>query len=222
MLLHKDNSFIGLLIGQLVLIFISPFLQYFDVSLSKYILHMAIIGMMLVTVLGNRGNQPWVKSVLLLAGIEVIILALSALFDDILLLYLAISISLFFLFTSTAVAFNSVFFSRSITINQLVGASCIYLLLGIIWTILYSNLYFFEPDSFSGLETSHELHFSEFMYYSYVTLTTLGFGDITPLSAFAKTLSFTQAITGQLYLTIMVAGLVGKAISLHRDHHPDN
>ncbi len=215
MLIHKNNNFIGLLIGQLTLIFISPLMQYFDVSLSKYFLHLAIIGMMLFTVIGNQENRQWFRSILILAALEIVILLLSAIFSEILLVYLAISISLFFLVTSTVVAFNSVFFSRLISFNQLVGASCIYLLLGIIWAILYSNLYFFSPGSFSGLEYERGLHFSEFMYYSYVTLTTLGFGDITPLSPMAKTLSFTQAITGQLYLTIMVAGLVGKAINHH-------
>lgn len=217
MLIHENNNFIGLLFGQLTLIFISPLMQYFDLSLSKYILHLAIIGMMLFTIIGNQANRPWFRSIIVLAALEVIVLGLSAIFSEILLVYLAISLSLFFLVTSTAVAFNSVFFSRLITINQMVGASCIYLLLGIIWAILYSNLYFFSPGSFSGLEYHGGLHFSEFMYYSYVTLTTLGFGDIIPLSPFAKTLSYTQAITGQLYLTIMVAGLVGKAIN-HRHH----
>lgn len=222
MFLHKNNNFIGLLTGQLILIFTSPFLQYFDYSLSKYILHIAIIGMMLLTIMGNQGNSAWTRSILILALVEVAILILSAFYKELLLTYLAISLSLFFLITSTAVAFNSVFFSRMISINQLVGASCIYLLLGIIWAILYSNLYFIDPDSFSGLADNRgRLHFSEFMYYSYVTLTTLGFGDIIPHSPFAKTLSFTQAITGQLYLTIMVAGLVGKAINLH-GHHDQN
>jgi len=119
-----------------------------------------------------------------------------------------------FLVTSIVVAFKSVFFSPVITINQLVGASCIYLLLGIIWAILYSNLFFISPESFAGLSNeNNKVHFPEFMYYSYVTLTTLGFGDIIPVSPIAKTLSFMQAIVGQLYLTIMVAGLVGKAIN---------
>ncbi len=219
MLIHKNNNFIGLLFGQMVLIFTSPMLQYFDVSVSKYILHISIIGMMLLTIIGNQENRSWYKSIIILATIELLILILSAIYEEILLFYLAISLSLFFLVTSTAVAFNSVFFSRMITVNQLVGASCIYLLLGIIWAILYSNLYFYSPQSFSGLAVERGIHFSEFMYYSYVTLTTLGFGDITPISPYAKTLSFTQAIIGQLYLTIMVAGLVGKAISLRSGKH---
>lgn len=214
MLLHKDNNFIGLLIGQLILIFTMPVQHYIDAELAKFIIHMAFIGMMLITIIGNKGNKQWINSIKILAALEVIIFIFALLLNDVFLTFVAISLSLFFLISSTAVAFNSVFFSHKTTMNHLVGASCIYLLLGIIWTILYANLYFFDTQSFSGLsDINTRMHFSEFMYYSYVTLSTLGFGDITPISPVAKTLSYMQAIAGQLYLTIMVAGLIGKALN---------
>ena len=213
MFLHKDNNFIGLFFGQLILIFTMPALHYLDENISRFFLHMAFIGMMLLTIIGNQANKQWIKSILILAALEIIILIFAFLLNEITLTFIAISLSLFFLVTSTAVAFNSVFFSRNINLNHLMGASCIYLLLGIIWAILYANLYFISQSSFTGLSSQvTRLHFSEFMYYSYVTLTTLGFGDITPVSPLAKTLSFMQAVTGQLYLTIMVAGLIGKAL----------
>ena len=214
MILSKNNNFIGLLVGQLILIFSMPILHYIDEDAQKLILHSAIIVMILLTIIGNRKDTAWYKLIITLTVLEIIILALALFLDIFVLTYIAISLSLFFLFTSIFVAFKSVFFSANITLNQLVGASCIYLLLGIIWAILYSNLYYLSPVSFIGLsDAGTKLHFPEFMYYSYVTLTTLGFGDITPISPVAKTLSFMQAIVGQLYLTIMVAGLVGKAIN---------
>jgi hypothetical protein len=55
--------------------------------------------------------------------------------------------------------------------------------------------------------------FHDYLYFSFVTLTTLGYGDITPVSAFAKSLTIFIAITGQLYLTILIAMLVGKYLS---------
>ncbi len=214
MILTKNNNFFGLLIGQLTLIFTMPMLHYLSEETGRLILHSAIIGMILLTIIGNQKNKAWYKSIIILTTLEIIILILASILDDLILTYIAITLSIFFLITSIAVAFKSVFFSPVISVNQLVGASCIYLLLGIIGAILYSNLFFISPGSFSGLiDMKSELHFPEFMYYSYVTLTTLGFGDITPISPVAKTLSFMQAIIGQLYLTIMVAGLVGKAIN---------
>ncbi len=217
-LLTKENKFIGLLIGQLTLIFTMPILHYFDEDIGKYILHAAFIGMILIAIIGNHKHNAWYKSIIVLTIIEIIILIITTQTDHLLLTYIAISLSLFFLVISIGVAFKSVFYSATITINQLVGASCIYLLLGMIGAILYSNLFFISPDSFSGLSKKDiELHFPEFMYYSYVTLTTLGFGDIVPISPLAKTMSFMQAIIGQLYLTIMVAGLVGKAINNNKN-----
>lgn len=213
MILSKNNNFIGLLVGQLILIFSMPILHYISEDAGKLILHSAIIGMILLTLIGNHKDSGWYKVIITLTVLEIIILAFALFLDIFALTYIAISLSLFFLFASIFVAFKSVFFSAHITLNHLVGASCIYLLLGIIWAILYSNLYYISPGSFTGLsDIATKLHFPEFMYYSYVTLTTLGFGDITPISPVAKTLSFMQAIVGQLYLTIMVAGLVGKAI----------
>lgn len=220
-LLTKDNNFIGLLIGQLMLIFTMPILSFIEDDISIYILHSAIIGMILLTIMGNSKKSKWFKLIIVLTVLEVVILIFAALLNDLLLTYFAISLSLFFLITSIVVAFKSVFYSEVITINQLVGASCIYLLLGIIGAILYSNLYYISVDSFTGLsQPNKKLHFPEFMYYSYVTLTTLGFGDITPISPIAKTMSFMQAIVGQLYLTIMVAGLVGKAINSSKNNKP--
>jgi len=214
MRLTKDNNFIGLLIGQLLLIMVMPFLYYIPEHLGKIIFHAAIIGMILLTLPGNKKSTIWHRLIITLTVVEVLILILSVVYDDNLLTYIAISLSLLFLVTSILVAFKSVFFGSDISINQLVGASCIYLLLGIIGAVLYSNLFFMFPGSFSGLsEHSANLYFPEFLYYSYVTLTTLGFGDIVPISPVAKTMSFMQAIVGQLYLTIMVAGLVGKAIN---------
>lgn len=220
MLLHKNNNFIGLFIGQLILIFTTPFLHYFDDVISGLILHIAFISMILITVMGNKANKLWYKSILVLAAIELLLFVFSVIYNNVFLTLGAMSLSLFFLVSSISVALVSVFSSRDISVNQLVGASCIYLLLGSIWAILYSNVYFISNDAFQGIpERETQLHFSEFVYYSFVTLTTLGFGDITPVSPFAKTLSFMQAVTGQLYLTIMVAGLVGKAINSSKLKH---
>jgi hypothetical protein len=55
--------------------------------------------------------------------------------------------------------------------------------------------------------------FHDFLYFSFITLTTLGYGDVTPVSALAKSLSIVIAIAGQLYMTILIAMLVGKYIS---------
>lgn len=104
---------------------------------------------------------------------------------------------------------------RRVSRDAIFGAICGYLLLGIIWGLVYSSLETFRPGSFNISEThavqpgnatqNHDI----LRYYSFVTLTTLGYGDITPTTPTARTLSWLEAMTGQFYLAVLVAGLVG-------------
>jgi len=110
---------------------------------------------------------------------------------------------------------------ETVSLNQICGASCIYILFGAIWSILYFILQLQQKDAFRGVDPSHGgdyLHsmmqiYSDFLYYSYTVLTTVGFGDITPVSQQARALTNTEAIIGQLFLAILIARLVGVHIS---------
>jgi hypothetical protein len=99
-----------------------------------------------------------------------------------------------------------------VTVNRLIGAINVYLLLGLVWAICCSFVYMYDPDSFTGLRfaaQADEHLLLEFMYYSFVTLTTLGYGDIAPVTSLSRTLAYLEAAIGQVYLTFLVAGLVG-------------
>lgn len=108
-----------------------------------------------------------------------------------------------------------------VSLNQICGASCIYILFGAIWSILYFILQLQQKDAFRGIDPGHGgdyLHsmmqiYSDFLYYSYTVLTTVGFGDITPVSQQARALTNVEAIIGQLFLAILIARLVGVHIS---------
>jgi voltage-gated potassium channel len=145
-------------------------------------------------------------------------LAVGAQFTDLLILqYLALTTLLIFLFISCSIAVYDVLFGGVIDINRLVGAACIYLLSGSLWGIAYYLLSVASPASFTGVsgETWGQ-QLNEFTYYSFVTLTTLGFGDIAPSAPIARTLSYLEAVLGQLYLTVLVAALVGIHIAGRR------
>ncbi len=89
------------------------------------------------------------------------------------------------------------------------AAICVYLLIGVIWQYFYILVNTLIPESFAN----PRLAYGDFLYFSFVTLTTLGYGDITPLNGPAQALAYTEAILGQLYLTILVARLVGLYIA---------
>ena len=108
---------------------------------------------------------------------------------------------------------KQILFSGRITTNKLVGSVCIYLLLGLIWGLIYLLIAHVSPDAFKGLTLSSDLSDTwEYIYYSFVTLTTLGYGDISPVNAYARVLAYLEAIAGQLYIAILVASLVGAHI----------
>ena len=115
-----------------------------------------------------------------------------------------------------------IFKKKTITSDLIYGSICVYLLIGLAWAYIYSALENIFPGSFNfasnHLQANPSLNggqipLSLFLYYSYVTLTTLGYGDITPMTPPAQSISILEAITGQFYLAILVARLVGIFIS---------
>ncbi|MBW2567086.1 MAG: two pore domain potassium channel family protein [Deltaproteobacteria bacterium] len=116
-----------------------------------------------------------------------------------------------FLLVVTATMLSHVLKDEVVTGEKVSAAICVYLFIGLIWAYLFSLTHYLQPGSF----LIEDPDLSHFIYYSFITLSTLGYGDITPLSPPARALSYTEAITGQLYLTVLVARLVG----LHIAHH---
>lgn len=122
--------------------------------------------------------------------------------------------ALMFLVVCVFAAGFDVFRRDKVNLNKVLGGLCIYILLGVMWGISYRLLEQMAPGSLDGLEamSGTDLRWSMF-YFSFVTLTTLGYGDISPVSVFAQTLVSLQAVLGQFYLAVMVAGLVGSYLS---------
>jgi voltage-gated potassium channel len=99
--------------------------------------------------------------------------------------------------------------------DRIVGAICVYLLIGLAWAKIYESLDDIVPGSFrfpadTAWATPGLLRYT---YFSFITLGTLGYGDVTPVTALAGTLAWMEAITGQLYLAITVARLVALSIA---------
>lgn len=86
-----------------------------------------------------------------------------------------------------------------------------YLLLGILWSVAYALVAELVPDSFaftSGPASIHSMKEFVALYFSYVTLTTIGYGDIVPISRAARMLAMTEAMVGMFYVTLLIARLV--------------
>lgn len=102
--------------------------------------------------------------------------------------------------------------SKTVSILEFLESINVYLLLGIAASILFSAVYSFDHDAYNP---PGELLISQadFIYYAFVTMTTLGYGDISPLNSVARSLSIFFSVAGQLYLAFVIAMLVGKYLS---------
>ncbi len=99
--------------------------------------------------------------------------------------------------------------SRDITAEILSASICVYLLIGLTWATLYVIINIFYPGSFIDTDGTAVQDGPDFLFFSYVTLTTVGYGNIEAITDQARSLASIEALCGQLYLTIMVARLVG-------------
>jgi len=121
-----------------------------------------------------------------------------------------------FLVLSIYHAGRDVIFTNVVDINRLVGAMCIYEMIGIMWALFYTCIVDYSSGAFADDALNASSSFFEFVYYSFVTLTTLGYGDITPAGSFTKALAYMEALVGQLYVAVLVAGLVGAHLAGRR------
>jgi len=127
--------------------------------------------------------------------------------------YLLLLLS-FFVSTAFKTA-KQVLFTGKIDSNKILGAVCLYLLMGLIWAVLYTLLQLGFPDSFQAMQKNNQwfMLFPDFVYFSFVTITTLGLGDISPSLPVARFLVYLEAVVGQFYLAILVASLIGSRMS---------
>jgi|SRR5579871_4676684 len=128
-------------------------------------------------------------------------------------------LAVLFFFWAAALIVASLFRRRALSLDSVFGAICGYLLLGMAWGVLYSMLDTVWSESFevgsrlAGQVQAEHSRVSLFTYYSFITLTTVGYGDVTPVSTPARTCAWLEALTGQFYLAVLVAGLVGALLS---------
>jgi hypothetical protein len=139
-------------------------------------------------------------------------------------LYARTVLLLLFFWAITWTTLRAVLGRSRVTLDTVLGAVCVYLLLGALWGVLYDLASLHNADAF--LVTSNVaagatrrtspggLTLPDSIYFSYSTLTTVGFGDIIPTTTETRTLSWLEAATGQMYLVVLVARLV----SLHIAH----
>ena len=208
--LLSDHSQITLIISILLLIIFSPY--YWDAPLANYFnfLFFSLILLSAILTLKKRSN---ILKVIKRAGYIIIILTLVAAITDN--PYVELVNRILFVMFFILVAINllvGIVRSKEVDTDVIFSAVAVYVLFGFCGAILAAVIMFFVPTAFS-LNSTYSSQFHQFLYFSFVTITTTGYGDILPVTPLARTLAIFLALFGQLYLTVIIGILIGKYLS---------
>lgn len=185
---------------------------------QSFVIAFTVISMS-IGVWSLRSSRYAFNTAIGLVAATIMISAVVIVLDKAELEFIHLLLMLYFFLLTLRLAAQQALFSGKITANSIVGSICIFLLLGLIWVMLYLLLAEFSPNAFSGLEQRPwQENFPDFIYFSFVTLTTLGFGDLLPLSPLARFLVYMEAIVGVFYMAIVVSSLVSAGVTNAQEH----
>jgi voltage-gated potassium channel len=204
---NTSNSL--LLLFVIFTIFITPF---FPIAWHLILYSISITIVFLLSAIALNDYQPkifyatvlvilieWLAETLSLSLLTQISFLVNILFFDLIVLLFILQITK----------------AKTVTFRVIMESVTGYLMLGLSFSILIGLVCFIDPTSFSFEHLTGEMnpsysYFSNYTYYAFVTLTTLGYGDVVPLSPAARSLSIFTSITGQMYVAIIIAALVSK------------
>ncbi|HDZ21865.1 hypothetical protein LCGC14_0225950 [marine sediment metagenome] len=201
---RRYNHPMWLMIGLLALLLIQPAMERMAVAGLLAGVFLTLVGIASVmSVYQNRRALTVVAAL----GVPVIVLNwLTRLWDVGLVLDVLASalIAVFLLYLAVLMLAN-IFQTSRVTGKMLCQAVSAYLLLGFVWASAYECVVLLDPDAITGLTPNAAM--GDYTYYSFITITGLGYGDFIPVAPWAKSLAVTEAVVGPLFLAILVARL---------------
>lgn len=211
----------SLLIALLVLILLQPAV---DTQAGKYLLEAIFIVILFAGLRAIETRKVLLRFEGLLLMASLVLYTAGILNESGGLFFLGIAGRILFMALIALTILISLFRTHKVSSDTLAGAVCVYLLIALVWGHCFMLIEFLVPGSFSftlgqgrmQLWVSRE--FYPFYYFSLVTMTTIGYGDIVPVSTAARTFATMEGVLGQVYLTILVARLVG----MHLMHQQTN
>ncbi len=216
----SKGRFIYLLVVLLAYLLVSPIVEYFTRLRILYYLFMITI--LLASLLAiSRSSAQTMIAVWLAIPMSVLVM-LAYVFDGTYLPLAANAASALFILYVIVAIMKYVFRACRVTHHVIFAAVAAYLLIGVFWSLCYTVMGTLSPEAFRFPDTCHPGLTRDFTYFSFVTLTTLGYGDITPASDVARAMAFVEALIGQIYMTVLIAWLVGIFVSekIQSDRQP--
>ena len=221
-----SNRYTVLLIFTVALMSVVPFIAGDDLAIFSMKLVLSVI-LLFGIYAGRRLRRDLVLGGAL--GIPVLVGRWIPQYSTDIRVFLAIDImTAVFLLYITIMILNQVLSARRVSLDTISGAGCAYLLVGLAWAFVYRAMFVINPHSFVFASGSFAHIFEDnlrsepqlmnFAYYSFATLTTTGFGDVTPALGVSRAVSVLEAIAGQFFIAVLIARLVSLEI-VHSTAH---
>jgi hypothetical protein len=218
------HRFLNLLVVLFLLFLTTPLVRLFGTGsiFAGIVLDVVFAGMMLAAIFAVSRQPRTVVVAIILAALTFALQAADYIFVGESLEIARYILTIAFLGFTVIVILKHLFVSQCVTTDVVCASLCVYLLLAVIWAMAYPLIEIVHPGSFIfGFGDIQDPGFMRFntersifcLYYSLVTMSTLGYGDIVPVASAARMLAAVQAVTGQLYLAVLVARLVGLHIA---------
>jgi hypothetical protein len=215
----RDPLLTALTIILVLLIFVFAPLHAADIVHTQEI-GVAIAVILVIGVLLMSGSMPAVVAMMAAIALSVLAAALPDK-DDSKLIVLLNAVSWLTLgFALLWVVASRVFAPGEITYHRVIGAILLYLIIGLVFVSLFAAVGLMAPKAFSGIQVSDNPALaSELIYFSFVTLTSIGYGDMYPVHPIARSLCNIEGILGQLYPATLLARLVTLELEYRRIKH---
>lgn len=210
------SRFIYIILAIMLVILVTPFIRHSGITGHLFTTLLAAM-IPLTSFYALTADRKRALIILFIAAPFVILDGLSMFFVNRYLMIAAISFGTILYFYIVVLLVINLLSYRVITADLIYCAIATYFLIGVMWAGIYIILEGISPGSFSGISDTADL-----LYFSFVTLTTLGFGDITPQSILGKRLAVFEAAMGGIYLAVIIAMLVGRYMSMQAEQDSES
>lgn len=207
--LHKHGTYTRLLASLIFVVVLTPFFGLVPGGTS--ILHLAFFAV-IITAVWDIARTRRLLVIGIILGLPALAVRLTSMIGDShapLLNGAVEGLSLLFFSYIVFEIMRDITTSTDVSNDTIRGAFCAYLLMGLTWASAYKLVVLLQPGAINIGTGADITQTQNFTYYSFVVLTTLGFGDITPVSGIARSLTWIEAVTGQLFIATIIARLVG-------------